>query len=130
MSSHDNPSGTAGPGTEANGRPDVSGTSVGELISEVTSHLSTLMRQELELATAPSRNVPGLRRPCSDFLQKTGRVTLFQPPGQIVHLVRRLVREIGHRAGLVMVGGHRTQLFAERTQTLRGLFLLGAGLFL
>ena len=34
------------------GRPDVSGTSVGALIGEVTNDLSTLMRQELELAKA------------------------------------------------------------------------------
>jgi hypothetical protein len=34
------------------GRPDVSGRSVGELISEVTTDLTTLMRQELELAKA------------------------------------------------------------------------------
>lgn len=34
------------------GRPAVSGTSVGELISEVTKDLSVLMRQELELAKA------------------------------------------------------------------------------
>jgi hypothetical protein len=33
-------------------RPDVSGTSVGALLSEVTSDLSTLMRQEIELAKA------------------------------------------------------------------------------
>lgn len=33
-------------------RPDVEGTSVGELIGEVTRDLSTLMRQELELAKA------------------------------------------------------------------------------
>jgi hypothetical protein len=33
-------------------RPDVSGRSVGELISEVTADLTTLMRQELELAKA------------------------------------------------------------------------------
>jgi uncharacterized membrane protein YqjE len=37
------------PTTEA-GRPDVEGTSVGALISEVTKDLSELMRQELELA--------------------------------------------------------------------------------
>ncbi len=37
------------PMTEA-GRPDVEGTSVGQLIGEVTKDLSTLMRQELELA--------------------------------------------------------------------------------
>jgi hypothetical protein len=37
------------PTTEA-GRPDVEGNSVGALISEVTKDLSTLMRQELELA--------------------------------------------------------------------------------
>jgi hypothetical protein len=37
------------PTTEA-GRPDVEGTSVGALIGEVTKDLSTLMRQELELA--------------------------------------------------------------------------------
>ncbi len=40
---------TAGPTTEA-GRPDVEGSSVGQLIGQVTSDLSTLMRQELELA--------------------------------------------------------------------------------
>jgi len=34
------------------GHPDVEGTSVGELIGEVTRDLSTLMRQELELAKA------------------------------------------------------------------------------
>ena len=39
------------PTTEA-GRPDVEGTSVGQLIGEVTRDLSTLMRQELELAKA------------------------------------------------------------------------------
>jgi hypothetical protein len=39
------------PMTEA-GRPEVSGTSVGELISEVTTDLSVLMRQELALAKA------------------------------------------------------------------------------
>jgi Putative Actinobacterial Holin-X, holin superfamily III len=37
------------PMTEA-GRPDIEGTSVGQLIGEVTKDLSTLMRQELELA--------------------------------------------------------------------------------
>jgi hypothetical protein len=39
------------PMTEA-GRPDVGDVSVGELIGEVTKDLSTLMRQELELAKA------------------------------------------------------------------------------
>jgi hypothetical protein len=34
------------------GRPDVEGTSVGQLIGEVSKDLSTLMRQELELAKA------------------------------------------------------------------------------
>ena len=34
----------------AEGRPDVGGTSVGELMGEVAKDLSTLMRQELELA--------------------------------------------------------------------------------
>jgi hypothetical protein len=34
------------------GRPDVEGTSVGQLISEVTTDLSVLMRQELALAKA------------------------------------------------------------------------------
>ena len=33
-------------------RPDVSGRSVGDLINEVTGDLTTLMRQELELAKA------------------------------------------------------------------------------
>jgi hypothetical protein len=42
-------SGAAGPTTEA-GRPDVEGTSVGALMGEVAKDLSTLMRQELELA--------------------------------------------------------------------------------
>jgi len=41
----------AGP-TTADGHPDVEGTSVGQLIGEVTKNLSTLMRQELELAKA------------------------------------------------------------------------------
>ena len=39
----------AGPMTD-DGHPDVEGTSVGALIGEVTRDLSTLMRQELELA--------------------------------------------------------------------------------
>jgi len=39
----------AGPMTD-DGHPDVEGTSVGQLIGEVTKDLSTLMRQELELA--------------------------------------------------------------------------------
>jgi hypothetical protein len=45
-------SGTMGtPMTEA-GRPDVEGVSVGQLLGEVSRDLSTLMRQELELAKA------------------------------------------------------------------------------
>ena len=36
----------------SDGHPDVEGTSVGQLISEVTRDLSTLMRQEVELAKA------------------------------------------------------------------------------
>ena len=40
-----------GPG-EAAARPDVSGVSVGELLAEVSRDLSTLMRQEMELAKA------------------------------------------------------------------------------
>jgi hypothetical protein len=43
-------SGTMGTPTTEAGRPDVEGTSVGQLIGEVTKDLSTLMRQELELA--------------------------------------------------------------------------------
>jgi hypothetical protein len=42
---------TAQPMTEE-GHPDVEGTSVGELLGEVSRDLSTLMRQELELAKA------------------------------------------------------------------------------
>jgi hypothetical protein len=38
------------PGAAADGRPDVSGASVGQLLGEVSRDLSTLMRQELELA--------------------------------------------------------------------------------
>src|SRR5829696_3110261 len=43
-------SGNLGTPSTAEGRPDVEGTSVGALIGEVTKDLSTLMRQELELA--------------------------------------------------------------------------------
>jgi len=43
-------SGAMGTPTTEEGRPDVEGTSVGALIGEVTKDLSTLMRQELELA--------------------------------------------------------------------------------
>jgi hypothetical protein len=43
-------SGNMGTPTTDAGRPDVEGTSVGALIGEVTKDLSTLMRQELELA--------------------------------------------------------------------------------
>ena len=45
----DHSGGMGTPMTEA-GRPDVEGASVGALIGEVTKDLSTLMRQELELA--------------------------------------------------------------------------------
>jgi hypothetical protein len=47
--------GDAGVGANASvrtDRPEVSGRSVGELISEVTTDLTTLMRQELDLAKA------------------------------------------------------------------------------
>jgi hypothetical protein len=43
-------SGSRGTPTTEAGHPDVGGTSVGALIGEVTKDLSTLMRQELELA--------------------------------------------------------------------------------
>src|SRR4051795_2511626 len=43
-------SGSMGTPTTEAGRPDVDGTSVGQLIGEVTKDLSTLMRQDLELA--------------------------------------------------------------------------------
>lgn len=45
-------SGSIGTPMTAEGRPDVEGTSVGQLINEVTTDLSTLMRQELALAKA------------------------------------------------------------------------------
>jgi hypothetical protein len=45
-------SGNLGTPMTATGQPDVEGTSVGQLIGEVTKDLSTLMRQELELAKA------------------------------------------------------------------------------
>jgi hypothetical protein len=43
-------SGDMGTPTTASGQPDVEGVSVGALLGEVTKDLSTLMRQELELA--------------------------------------------------------------------------------
>jgi hypothetical protein len=45
-------SGDMGTPMTAEGRPDVEGTSVGAIIGEVSKDLSTLMRQELELAKA------------------------------------------------------------------------------
>jgi Putative Actinobacterial Holin-X, holin superfamily III len=45
-------SGNIGTPINEAGRPDIEGTSVGTLIGEVTKDLSTLMRQELELAKA------------------------------------------------------------------------------
>ena len=45
-------SGDLGTPMTADGHPDVEGTSVGQLIGEVTKDLSTLMRQELDLAKA------------------------------------------------------------------------------
>jgi hypothetical protein len=45
-------SGNMGTPLTDEGRPDVEGTSVGQLIGEVTKDLSTLMRQELDLAKA------------------------------------------------------------------------------
>ncbi|TFV65306.1 UNVERIFIED_ORG: phage holin family protein [Bacillus sp. AZ43] len=43
-------SGSMGTPTTESGHPDVEGTSVGQLIGEVAKDMSTLMRQELELA--------------------------------------------------------------------------------
>src|SRR3954452_16722570 len=45
-------SGSVGSPTTEAVRPDVEGTSVGQLLGEVSKDLSTLMRQELELAKA------------------------------------------------------------------------------
>ncbi|RFU20911.1 phage holin family protein [Geodermatophilus marinus] len=45
-------SGSIGTPMTADGRPDVEGTSVGQLFGEVAKDLSTLMRQELALAKA------------------------------------------------------------------------------
>jgi hypothetical protein len=45
-------SGNIGTPMTPEGNPDVQGTSVGQLIGEVTKDLSTLMRQELDLAKA------------------------------------------------------------------------------
>ena len=45
-------SGSAGTPTTAEGRPDVEGTSVGQLFGELAKDLSTLMRQEVALAKA------------------------------------------------------------------------------
>src|SRR5687768_18002207 len=45
-------SGDLGTPMTAEGNPDVEGVSVGQLIGEVTKDLSTLMRQELDLAKA------------------------------------------------------------------------------
>ena len=50
--SHPTSSGTGAAQVTADGSTDVSQRSVGSLISEVTSDLSTLMRQELDLAKA------------------------------------------------------------------------------
>ena len=50
QSSYETHSGDRGTPFTEEGRPDVEGTSVGELIGEVTKDLSTLMRQELDLA--------------------------------------------------------------------------------
>jgi F0F1-type ATP synthase assembly protein I len=43
-------SGAMGTPTTAEGRPDVEATSVGQIMGEIAKDLSTLMRQELELA--------------------------------------------------------------------------------
>jgi len=48
-------SGATASGVSADARPDVEGSSVGELVGEVTRDFSTLMRQELELAKAELR---------------------------------------------------------------------------
>jgi len=45
-------SGNLGTPMTETGRPDVEGTTVGQLLGEVSKDLSTLMRQELELAKA------------------------------------------------------------------------------
>lgn len=46
------PSSAGARSLSANPRPDVTDASIGELIGDVTRDLSTLMRQEFELATA------------------------------------------------------------------------------
>src|SRR5215203_4485323 len=48
-------SGGVGTPMTEEGRPDVEGTSVGALMGEVAKDLSTLMRQELELAKAEAK---------------------------------------------------------------------------
>jgi hypothetical protein len=45
-------SGTTGTPTTSEGRPDIEGTSVGQLFGELAKDLSTLMRQEVALAKA------------------------------------------------------------------------------
>ena len=45
-------SGATGTPTTAEGRPDIEGTSVGQLFGELAKDLSTLMRQEVALAKA------------------------------------------------------------------------------
>jgi Putative Actinobacterial Holin-X, holin superfamily III len=50
--SYDEHSGTMGTPTTDAGRPDIEGTSVGQLFGELAKDLSTLMRQEVALAKA------------------------------------------------------------------------------
>ncbi|SFK96116.1 phage holin family protein [Geodermatophilus ruber] len=52
-------SGAMGTPTTEEGRPDVENASVGELMGEVAKDLSTLMRQELDLAKAEIRAEAG-----------------------------------------------------------------------
>jgi hypothetical protein len=65
-------SGAMGTPTTDEGRPDVEGTSVGQLMGEVAKDLSTLMRQELELAKAEVKAEASKAGKCAGLMGAAG----------------------------------------------------------
>ena len=64
-----------------------------------------------------------------DLIYDVSRLAFLQPGRHSVGALTGLLGQVGGHAGLLGSVGHRTEFFAERTQTARYPFLLGSGLF-
>ena len=104
-------SGDLGTPITESGRPDVEGTSVGALIGEVTKDLSTLMRQELELAKAEIKieakkagQGAGMMDDFANWLQN-------REPADLLEEVRRFARR---KPGVFLLGAAAAGVLAGR----------------